>query len=76
MMKAYYVIWRWLSDDFYITRLDLDPECASRLGNQQWVQMAYDAENPEEDNPFVGDDPETYDLIDVFSGDNVEFHAK
>ena len=75
-LKSYYVIWRGDEDDYFITRLDLPLGMIDTLGNQQVVQMAFDAEYPAEPNPFVGVNPAGYDLIDIFSGDNLTFHMK
>ena len=76
-MKSYYVIWRGDEDDFFITKLALDPGQIDRLSNQEIVQMAFDAEYGfEGPNPFVGPDSASYEMIDIFSGDNVQFHMK
>jgi hypothetical protein len=75
-MHTYYVIWRGDEDEFFITRLELPVGMIDTLCNQQVVQMAFDAEYPDEPNPFVGDDAEPYDMIDIFSGDNITFHMK
>lgn len=76
-LKSYYVIWRGDEDDFFITRLDLDPLLMApgdnRLSNQQVVQMAFDVEYPDEHNPYVGDSPASYEMIDIFTGDNIQF---
>lgn len=83
-LKTFYVIWRGDEDDFFITRLDLDPLMLApgdaRLSNQQIVQMAWDAEYPDTAeagrNPFVGNNPATYEMIDIVGGDNITFHMQ
>ena len=79
-LQTFYVIWRGDEDDFMVTRLDLDPLMmapgSNRLNNQQVVQMAFDAEYPDEPNPFVGDNAASYEMIDIFSGDNITFHMQ
>ena len=79
-----YVIWRGDEDDFFITRLDLEPLMLApgnnRLNNQQIVQMAWDVEYHDIDeygmNPFVGENAASYELIEVFSGNNINFHMQ
>lgn len=72
--ETYYVVWRGDEDDFMFTRLDLDPLLLAagdnHLSNQQLVQMAWDAEYGDtgEVNPFVGDNPASYDLLEVVGG--------
>lgn len=76
-MKRFFVIWRGDEDDFFITALDFDTDFdTSKLSNQQWVQMAFDAEYPGEANPFVGFNGACYEMIDVFSGNNITFHMR
>lgn len=69
-LKAYYVIWRGDEDDFFITRLDLPVGMIDTLDNNQVANMAHDTEYPDGDFPFSGD----YEMIDIFSGDNITFH--
>lgn len=72
-MQTYYVIWRGDEDDFMITPLDLERQHFEALDHNQIVQMCFDAEWPGENNPFVGDDPASYDLIQIVTGTNVQF---
>ena len=69
-LKAYYVIWRGEEDDFFITRLDLPVGMIDTLDNNQVANMAHDTEYPDGDCEFSGD----YEMIDIFSGDNITFH--
>jgi hypothetical protein len=72
-LKSYYIIWRGDEDFFYITRLDLEPWHYNKLSNNQLVQMCDDVENLEMPSRFVGGSPASYELIDVFTGENIEF---
>ena len=76
-MKNFYVFWRGDEDDFFGTVLTFEDDFDVRgLTNQQWVQMAFDAEYHGELNPFVGDNAASYDLIEIVGGDNIQFYMK
>ena len=71
-MQTYYVIWRGDEDDFFITQLDLPVGMIDTLDTNQVANMAHDVEYPDYDVEFTGD----YEMLDIFSGDNITFHMK
>ena len=75
-MKNYYVIWRADGDDFLITLLTLEEEFYVGLANKQIIEFCWDAEYPDEDNPYVKGGYTPYDIIDVVTGDNIQFVGK
>lgn len=78
-MISYSVIWRTCEDDFLITVLDLEPGHIEKLSNQDVVEMCWDEEygDLDEPNPFRTNDPPSYDMIDILSSDApIHFHRK
>ena len=63
-MLTYYVVWRIDEDDFFVTRLDLPLDM--ELSTDQYVQMAFDVEYPDEANLFTTEDMAPYDLATIF----------
>jgi hypothetical protein len=82
--KTYLVIWRGDEDEFFVTSLDLTKTQADSMSNLDFVIKSHEKEYKDSDivdcgeyiNPYVGDNPDSYDLIEIISGDNITFHMK
>ena len=72
-MTFYTAIWRLDSDDFLFTEFPLDD--IEEYSNQEIVELCWDIENDEGENPFTTEDPPTYELIEILGG-NITFHMK
>lgn len=75
-MKNFYVIWRRDEDQFFVTVLQLTDDEYAEIDNDELVARCWDAEWGEiatGANPFRCVSGATYDLVEVFTGDNIEF---
>ena len=80
-MVRFYVVWRGDEDEFFVTGVDFEGTFAQRdkhsatLSATVWVMLAWDVEYGPEfgQNPFAVQNPASFDLITVFTGDNIHF---